>query len=186
MTAPALALPTDADETAELAAIGVTLNQPMGPSEIDAFASDLLRQMAETEADLERYNVAEHREVMRLRARYDTLRKPAGARHSLLYGAVMALAARADFGKAKSRKVGFGSYGHRTLPLHLQVTDPAALLAWAKASSPTLVRQTVREDVPQKSVAAYFDRTGEVPDGVEFTAAHDVAFAKPDPIQGDV
>jgi phage host-nuclease inhibitor protein Gam len=184
VTAPAFELPSDAEEADELRAIGVALEAPMGSAEIDALASELLGRAIAAQADLTRYVAAERHEIMRIEARYDALKSPVVARLRALSEAVCTLAERADFGKAKSRRVGNGTYGRRAIPARVAVMDTAALLVWAKRNAPGLVRTKITEDVPQRAVAQHLDSTGELADGCEYLAARDEPFAKPDTSDG--
>lgn len=173
-------LPTEEEELAELARL---IGQPvMPPSESDAWASELLGRMAAAQRDLARYDAACRREVMRIETRYDTLKENVEARIELLERAICALAERADFGKVKSRKVGNGSYGRRTVPARVEVMDAVALVEWAKLSSDDRVRGmiVVKEHVPAVEATAYFRETGEVPDGCVGVLATEKPFAKPE------
>lgn len=180
LTMEAFALPSEQDEQDELAAVGVDLTPASPADAIDAAASENLRRMLAVAADLERYEAARRREVMAIDARYARRTDPLRRRAAALEAEVQRLAAFADFGKQQSRAVGYGTYGRRAVPARLQVTDAAALLAWARAAAPHAVRQTIKEDVPQRAAAAYFDATGAIPDGCEHVPEHTTFYAKPE------
>ena len=180
MSAPAWQLPSEHDEIDELAALGILLEQPTADAQLDAIASDALRLMAEAELEVERYDAAEKLELEAIHARYDRLRHRHVARRDEAERLVMACAERADFGKKKSREVGFGTYGLRTQPPRIEVLDKDALLTWAKLNAPSLVRAVTKEDVPHKELSAYFKATGDLPDGCEYHPETARSFAKPD------
>jgi hypothetical protein len=90
------------------------------------------------------------------------------------------LARQADFGKKKSRDVGYGTYGRRTIPERLRVVDEAALLAYALEHAPAMVRSVVKNDVPHANLRQHFAATGELPPGVEMEPAREEPFAKPE------
>lgn len=148
--------------------------------EIDALASDLLREMAECEREIKRYEEARFAERIRVDMRYGMLVERQEHRREELMRAVHALAERVDFGKKKSRDVGFGTYGRRTVPERVMIADPAACLAWALRTDPALVRVVEKRDVPHSAVHFHFKNTGELPDGCEHTPARDEPFARPE------
>ncbi|GEM_PF-5334154 len=194
MSAPALVrsiladgiVPADDSERAELEAVGAIArgDARVAAPDIDVLASALLRRLAEAEADIARYERAWDLERLALDTRYRTLLEGPRSHEAMLRSAIATLAAQADFGPAKSRRVGFGTYGRRTVPAKVTIADAAALLAWARDHLPAAVRQTVKEDVPHKRVAAHLDATGELPPGCEYTPAHEECYAKADPIIG--
>lgn len=160
------------------------LDRPMGDAECDALASALLGRLAECQADVARYRAALAREVTRLQTRYGSLIAPLERQATMFEQAIHELARRADFGKRRSRAVGNGVYGIRTVPERVEVTDAAAALAWAKDHVPTAVKAVTTEKLEHKVVAgavlARVRGTGELPPGFEVHAAHDAPFAKPE------
>lgn len=182
MTAPAWLLDSDADELADLAAVGIDLNQPMSDANLDAAASHLLGKMADDTRDVMRYTEARDAEVARIRARYESLITPISARMLSYEEAVREIALRADFGKKKSRTVGNGSYGVRSVPERVEITDKALALEWAKQHCPGAVQVETVEKISHKAIApailARVHANGEQPDGFEVHAAHDSPFAK--------
>lgn len=167
---------TSAEEQAELEAV-LGGAGPATPAAADALASDLLRKMAECDAETRRFKDAYMRESVRLSDRYAGLLEPIEARRNLLENAVLALAERTDFGKAKSRNVGFGTYGRRRRPDRIVIVDADKVLAWAREHGPLLIER--KECVPHRFVVERFKVTGELADGCEFHAEHVEPFATP-------
>jgi phage host-nuclease inhibitor protein Gam len=131
------------EERAELAALGLIADvesAPIDQAQRDARASQLLRALGRVEAEIEERKAAQHAEVMQIAAIYerelDRLRRHA----SFIVGGIHALAMESDFGKKKSRTVGFGTYGRRSTPLKVDVQDESATLEWARAHLPEAVR----------------------------------------------
>lgn len=77
-------------------------------------------------------------------------------------------------GKGKSKRLPHGVIGYRTKPAGVQVTDPAALLAWTKANFPA----AVTEALDRKALSARLLETGEAADGARLTAAEEVFYIK--------
>jgi len=79
-------------------------------------------------------------------------------------------------GKAggKSKRLPHGVIGYRTKPAGVQVTDPAALLAWARENLP----EAVTEAMDKKALAARLLDTGEAADGARLTPAEEVFYIK--------
>ncbi|MEP6989664.1 MAG: hypothetical protein ABJA80_01950 [bacterium] len=201
MTAPhtepaphAWALPTDADDDAELASIGIVLN-PNRPTGYDAAPADgevsldvqigsVLRQLGRTQLDLARYALTRDAELAQVTARYARITAPLEGREKMLTAIGEHLAGQAHFpGKAKSRATAWGKFGRRVKPERVTVIDAGALLEWALEKAPTLVITTTPapvHKVPQKVVAEYVRQTGELPPGVEHVAATDEPFVTPD------
>ncbi len=179
MSATGFRLPTDDDEIDELVGLGVLLEAPCSDSDLDAYASQLLRVQGEAEGEVARYRAACAAEVGRIHERYLHLAEPHERRARQAEAMVCEAAKHADFGRKKSRAVGNGTYGRRTVPPWLGVDDPAALLAWAKREAPSLVRLVEKEDVPHKPLSQWFMTVGELPDGCSYEPEHETYFAKP-------
>lgn len=184
MTAPAF-LTTDADDEilADLAAVGVTLAPPAerAPAPLAAFASDLLRAMAEVDREtalLAETRAAEHARVdMRYSLPLDRLSK----RRAVLEGALGAIARDFPYPKGKkSMQVGHGTFGVRTTPEKIAVLHDATVLAWAERAAPTLVKVVEKRSVPHAGLVAYYRETGELPDGCVHTPAVETPYAKPE------
>lgn len=74
--------------------------------------------------------------------------------------------------KGKTIKLPHGNLSRRTVPGGPRVTDPDAVLAWAKEHGiPGLVR--VKEEISRSAVVEYVRDTGDVPSGVEVIAARE-------------
>lgn len=86
--------------------------------------------------------------------------------------ALLILASSVTFPKGKkSRKVGYGSYGLRTVPAQgpkLDIADQEALVKWLDEFAPDLVtrEQIVKVTVDKKLIAAKAEESGLIPDGV--------------------
>jgi hypothetical protein len=187
-------LPTDEEEVAELVAVGILnretpeLGIPTEPAQLDAAISAVLRQIARAQLDLERYQAARAREHMTIDARYDRIADPLAERVAWLESIGRQLANEAHFpGKAKSRKVAFGSYGKRKVGGKLSIIDADALLAWARIvaestfhGASTLIETKTTERVPHAAAVAYLEETGTLPDGCAWTDEYDDPFVKPD------
>ena len=77
-------------------------------------------------------------------------------------------------GKGKSKRLPHGVIGYRTKPAGVQVTDPAALLAWTKTNFPA----AVTEALDKKVLSAWLLDTGEAADGARLTPAEEVFYIK--------
>lgn len=177
--APMFALPTEEEEYESLSQFGVDLSSAQPAARIDATASDLLRLIARERAEADRYTLALAGELEQIAQRYRRLIDPHVQRAQRYEAWVCELALSADFGKKKSREVGYGTYGVRRVPARLSVPDPAALLAWAKTQAPDLIQQKIDERVPHKLLEARYKDTGELPPGTEYEPEREQPFAKP-------
>lgn len=182
------ALPTDEEERAQLAEIGALVEGPKSDAQLDAAASEICRWLAAAHADRARYLEAEAAETARIRMRYAACVEPLDRRIAQLEAIGADLARRADFGpKARSRKVGYGSYGKRAVSDVVKVTDQAKAIEWLVANDldATTVRVKATKSVDVKEVKpivlAHLISTGEIPDGFEHIEGHDEFFIKPDP-----
>ena len=84
------------------------------------------------------------------------------------------LEAELQGGKGKSKRLPHGVIGYRTKPAGVQVTDPAALLAWTKANFPA----AVTEALDRKALSARLLDTGEAADGARLSPAEEVFYIK--------
>jgi phage host-nuclease inhibitor protein Gam len=168
-----------ADEIEALRA-SVTVPEDAAQAALAAFASDLLRAIGVV--DLEHAQLVANRdaEIARIRMRYAGQLERLDRRRAVLEGAVGNIVERYDFGRKKTAVVGYGQFGRRAVPEKLAVTDPGALLTWAERHAPDLVRVVEKRDVPHAKVVAHFRETSEVPDGCEYTAAHEDLVIKPE------
>ena len=92
------------------------------------------------------------------------------------YGGALQTWLEADIagGKGKSKRLPHGVIGYRTKPAGVQVTDPAALLAWTKANFPA----AVTEALDRKALSARLLDTGEAADGARLSPAEEVFYIK--------
>lgn len=157
----------DEEERAELEhLIGVPLTGD-SDANLAATASQLLAAIRTRQAELTRHENAEAAEIQRIRARYATPKQRIKERISALEGLLGVVAEGLDYGKKKSRIVGNGTVGFRTTPERVAVTDSTALLAWAAANAPTLIKVETKQSVPQAAVKDHLTSTGELPEGCE-------------------
>jgi hypothetical protein len=199
-------LPTDEEENAELSnVLGIDISDKMEAvpqAQLDAIASYHLQGICDIDAELARYQAAFNNELKLLTAKYDGRMQPLRTRREEKEAKVKLIASISDFGKkAKSRVVGYGRFGAKTTPEHLEVADDAAVLGWAETSAPHLVRATIqlpldkaravldegtianaRLDVPKAPLKKYFEESGEEIPGTQIVPAADEFFAKPEPL----
>lgn len=185
MTATAFVLPSEQDEWNELERLTGSLAQPTDDVVIDAVASDALRIMAGEDAEIARYQKALEAEMQRIVARYASLSEPHEKRRLQAEAIVEECAKRAQFvGKAKSRKVGYGVYGRKTIPERVTIIDQAKALAFAKRYTDTaLIKVKTEETVVHAAIVplvlAQLHGSGVVPEGFEHVGAHEEVYAKP-------
>ncbi len=179
-------LPTDEDEIADLASVGLMLDDPIAADQPrrDAFASWLLESMARADLEIAERERARDMEIAIINARYERslarLRIRRLEKESQVKVLAEISALSGGFGKQKSRTVGYGSYGGRKKPERLEVTDAAEVLNWARGSNPALIRVTTREDVPVAPLAEYFKASGEDIPGTRIAPESTEWFAKPE------
>ena len=77
-------------------------------------------------------------------------------------------------GKGKSKRLPHGVLGYRTKPAGVSVTDPAALLAWARENLPA----AVTEALDRKALVARLMETGEAADGARLVPEEQVFYLK--------
>ncbi len=184
----AWALPTDEEERAQLQELGLLTegsDVPASDAQLDAAVSEICRWLGAVQADRARYEQAEAAEVARIKMRYAALKEPLDRRIGQLEAIGQDVARRADFGpKAKSRKVGNGSYGSRTSPVRVSVVDRDAALAWAKVTHPEIIESKTVESIRHKEalplVLQHLHATGEVAPGFEHAESRVEYFIKPD------
>lgn len=176
------AFPAPHDDEAELGMLAarVTPAADADQAELAAVASDLLREIGELDREHARFAAARDAEVARITMRYSAQLDRLARRRSILESAVGAIADRVDFGKRKTMKVGYGSFGRRTVPERVRIVSATDVLAWAERSAPSLVRTVERKDVPHGWVLDHYRQTGELPDGCEYTASHEELVVKPE------
>lgn len=140
-------LTNDAEEREELAALGIVADVATtcdDQAARDAHASSLLRALGRIEAEMAEREAARDAELNQVRNIYLTELERLARRASFVAGAIESLAMVSDFGpKKKSRTVGFGTYGRRTKPLALEITDDAAALTWATEQLPEAIAAAV-------------------------------------------
>lgn len=81
-------------------------------------------------------------------------------------------------GKKRSRELVHGVIGWRASRGGLKVTDEAKLLAWARAQPVESEVLRVKEEPALSVIGEHFERTGEVPDGMEPKEASEAFFVK--------
>lgn len=78
--------------------------------------------------------------------------------------------------KNKSERFGQAQVGFKKALDKFEIKDEQALLTWAYANNQDLVK--VVESVPVKELKAYYESTGEIPDGVHTKQGEDQFFIK--------
>lgn len=185
-TAPAWLENADAEDEAELSSlIGFDTNAPMSDAQLDAFASDICRHLANAKADLARYNEAEAAEVERIAAFYESREAPLVRRIEQLEAIGVEIAKRAHFpGKSKSRKVAFGCYGSRKVPEKVTVVDEDKAINFLLDSRPSAVMHVSKYKIllpdAKQAVKDHLSATGEVPEGFDHSGETEAYFIKPD------
>lgn len=185
MSAPAeVVLPTEQEEWDELASIGIVLQGPTSDAQLDAAASEICRRLGDAEADRARFVEAEKAEVERIKMRYAALREPVDRRIGQLEELGREVARRADFGKKKSRTVGYGSYGRKLKKERVEIVDPAAALEFARAQK---IEGAIKTETVEKPVHKVLEpvvmeyirkHEGEVPAGFEHIDESDEPWVK--------
>jgi hypothetical protein len=189
MTAAAFTLPTEQDEINELASFGVkltvegALELPDAQAAIDASASQMMREIGVLEASIDRYSATAAEEHRIVSERYDRLTANLAEKKARLEGIVRQYAAMSEFGDKKSRELAYGIYGTRIKPDTFSINDDAKALTWAKKQTDKVRAMLVswsspkpKERVLQSDAKKYFTETGDMPDGCEFTPAHEEPF----------
>lgn len=188
--APAFLQNVDEQEYDDLAQLVGQLEGPTGDAEVDAVASIGLREMAREQAEIDRYKESCKAELSRIQNRYVALVEPHIRRYDQAEGIVKECASRAQFvGKSKSRKVGNGQYGRRTVPEKVKIIDVGKALEWARTNCPAAIKQKTEESVVHAIVAplilARLESAGELPDGFEHEGEHEEMYAKPLAVEGE-
>lgn len=165
--------------------LAAELAGPIGIPQLDAVASEICRMLGESTVELARYIEAENAEIARIQMRYRALRDPVTDHILRLEAIGKEVASRSDFGKRKSRKVGFGMYGRRTVPERLSVVDQDAALEWltVNAQGSLAIREQIKRSVDLKEakpvVLSHLKATGEVAPGFDHAEAREEPFIKP-------
>jgi hypothetical protein len=186
VTAPHFLDNAEAEDAAELAALaGIDLNVPASDAQLDAFASDICRHLANTKADLSRYDEAEAAEHARIAAFYESREEPLIRRIEQLEAIGEEIARRATFpGKSKSRKVAFGCYGSRRVGEKVTVVDEGKAINFLLENRPSAVahvsKYKILLDVAKAAVKDHLTASGEVPDGFSHVGETEKFFIKPD------
>lgn len=157
----------DDDERAEL---GHLLGMPLAgtvDAELAATASQLLGALRSRAAELARHSEAERAEIARIQQRYAAPKEKAAQRMREIEQHLAIVAEGLEYGRKKTRVVGHGSVGFRAVPERVAVADAVALLAWATAHAPELIKVETKQSVPQTAVKTHLMSTGELPDGCE-------------------
>jgi hypothetical protein len=189
MSAPAFLQNVEQEELNDLDELleGYPCAPPIADAELDAVASIALREMAREDAEITRYAAALEAEKVRLHDRYTALLTPHEQRRARAEEIVKECARRAQFvGKAKSRKVGNGTYGKKTVPEKVKITDPAAALHFAltdRDCPPEAIKEKIERSVVHAIIApivlAKIHASGLLPNGFEHVGEYEEYFAKP-------
>lgn len=139
----------------------------------DVVLDHYLEQLREREAEIARNReVAERRKAM-----IDQWLSDALAGHEReakwLRQQIEAFARDYDFGRRKSRSLPHGTIGYRARPDTLEIVDPAAALAFAKAYG-----LETKETVNKTPLLQYFKAGGVVPDGCEYVEGAETFYVR--------
>lgn len=164
-------------------ALAAELDGPVSDAQLDAVASEVCRRLQEIDAELQRYSEAEDAEIGRIQLRYAGLTQPLAKDRAAYETIGREVAERADFGKKKSRQVGFGSYGRKHRPERVKILDNEAAVAFARALGiPDAVKVETVEKPVHNAIApvvlAQIHATGEIPVGFEHEAERDEPWVK--------
>lgn len=192
MTAPAFLQNVEQEELNDLATVleGYPNAPPVPDADLDAVASIALREMARETAEIERYNAAMNAEINRIQLRYFSLIAPHDSRLKQAEEIAKECARRATFvGKAKSRKVGNGQYGRRTIPEGVSIMDDDKAINFLLEKRPSAVMHVSKYKIigseAKIAVLDHLKATGEVPDGFEHRSEHETFYAKPLAAEGN-
>jgi phage host-nuclease inhibitor protein Gam len=179
-------LPTEADERAELALVGIELPDPsveLPQPELLAHLSNLMRIMSEQDkeiAQLEETRTAEKARIdMRYGAQVDSILRNRRALEAYL----LSVAPQLDYGKKKSLTLGYGKIGYRQTPERVEILDQDLAVAFAKKYGPPdaiKVKETVAHKAIAPVVLALVHESGDLPLGFECHPAFDTYFAIPE------
>lgn len=156
----------------------------------DVIASDLLRRQGEAMAEGARLAEAKAQEIAlataRIAMRYDVQIARAQTRAGYYEQGVVAIAESIDWSaeKKKSRLVGHGTYGMKREPERVKITDQDKAIAFARTALPSAIKEKVTITVDHRAIApavlARVHADGDVPDGFEHIAEHQVFYARPE------
>lgn len=97
-----------------------------------------------------------------------------------LFGGALRQWAEAEIAKLRGRRRSValpgGTVGFRAVPSHILIRDEGVVLRWAKQACPSAV--VVSERLLKTPINEHFQKTGEVPEGVEVAAARDEFFVR--------
>lgn len=142
---------------------------------LDAFASRLLRARKHVEDRLEHARALAKAEIEQLRLRF--ARQMAGLeREGLAIEAGLdELSKSVPYPKGKkSRTVGAGRYGRRTIPQGVEIIDEEAFIGWATAKEPGLVKPVTKIQIERANLKKYVKESGDLPVGTQLVPERDV------------
>jgi hypothetical protein len=196
----------------DLVALGITAAFPdqLEQAHRDALAGVLMRRMQELEREYDALNDAFKLELQLLQHSFSRRLTPISTKRNELEAQVKMIARASvgaqGFGSKKSRDVGYGTYGARTIPTKFELGDPAICLAWAEEHDPEVVRVTVqttldvyqRLTIPSEIASKLVEKKREVlvsqvkakyaageepPPGCIVVGPHEEYYAKPESLQ---
>jgi hypothetical protein len=160
----------------------VLLAHPDTDIGVDAYVSDLLRLVGNYAADIKRLTETRDAEIARINMRYNARIEMAESRRSKIEAHVLDIAKTADFGKAKSRQVGNGTFGRRHTSERIEIRDKAEALKFAQMHCPDAVKTEEVQKVEHKVLAPFIlagvKRGQALPEFAEYHAGGDVPFCK--------
>jgi hypothetical protein len=140
----------------------------------DLLASRLLSVLDDLRSQQSTFELLLAAETDQLRRRYRRLTEPLATKAEAIEYGLELLARQVPFPKgAKSRKVGSGSYGLRSVPAALEVVDEAEVLVWAASNLPAAVVTKTVTTLSKRDLSEHFKTSGEVPPGCQTRDAYD-------------
>jgi phage host-nuclease inhibitor protein Gam len=179
-------LPTEADERAELAAVGIELPDPsvqLPQSELLAHLSNLMRVMGDHDKEIAQLEETRAAEKARIDMRYKTQIDSVGQRRRWMESYLLSVAPTLDYGKKKSLTLGYGKIGYRQTPERVEITDEELALAFAKKHAPDggiKIKEAIVRKIVDPIVLKMVHVDGEEPLGFECHPASDKYFVTPE------
>lgn len=143
------------------------------PVNTDVAIDRYLAALSEREAEILRNAQVATRRIDMIQAWLRDANARAEREAQWLRGMIEAFAKDYDFGKKKSRGLPSGTIGYRGRPATLEVTDPAAAVAFALANG-----LETKTTVAKTPLLAHFKATGEIPDGCEYVEGAETFFIR--------
>jgi hypothetical protein len=150
---------------------------PSNPRELDGWIGWRLRRIAAARAEME-HNMAVARAEIEKYTRWVEEENAGHARTiEWMESQIRAAAMSYDFGTKRSRRLADGTFGFRTTPGKLTITDPVEAVEFARMRG---IPVKVVESVGVRELKEFIDSTGETLPFVEQTPPTDTFFVRVD------